>query len=146
VAWYLLWHWNGLLFLPPWPTTDPPHPTYQHNHRHRHLQRKITNVFETTNSIPCMYPQIDIPSLTPCQYIFLKITPKITPENLTLSLERAWNDDPNTTLKLIFHLGLAPSMPILIKMHSSLHFFGFIRKIFNFSSYVFLQPLLVLGT
>jgi hypothetical protein len=56
---------------------------------------------------PVWYPQMEIPTLTPCQFLFFKITPSTPPETLFRWLERAWKEDPNTTLKLICYLGLA---------------------------------------
>ncbi|KAJ6905802.1 hypothetical protein NC652_023531 [Populus alba x Populus x berolinensis] len=50
---------------------------------------------------------MEIPTLTPCQFLFFKITPSTPPETLFRWLERAWKEDPNTTLKLICYLGLA---------------------------------------
>ncbi|CAK7330067.1 unnamed protein product [Dovyalis caffra] len=56
---------------------------------------------------PVWYPQMEIPTLTPCQFVFFKITPNIIPETLTPWLDRAWKEDPTTTLKLICCIGLA---------------------------------------
>ncbi|XP_011004965.1 PREDICTED: uncharacterized protein LOC105111340 [Populus euphratica] len=91
---------------------------------------------------PVWYPQMEIPTLTPCQFLFFKITPSTPPETLFRWLERAWKEDPNTTLKLICYLGLAT-----IKGKPNKHaFFNSVLWLHKYQHYVLASNLAVLAS